>query len=84
MHRLFFATLPLLYQIVDLIEFVSYQVVCEWSGTLAAYISAVSARFVIFCTVLWPDREHCADYAASSTILRGRKPSLEVLTWLQR
>jgi hypothetical protein len=34
--------------------------------------------------LLWTDREHCADYAASSAMLRGRKSSLGVLTWLQR
>ena len=51
---------------------------------MMGYIGGQRKICDFFVRVLWPDREHCADYAASSTMLRGRKPSLEVLTWLQR
>jgi len=44
----------------------------------------VSARFVIFCTGTWTDREHSYSHAASSRMLRGRNPSLGMLTSLQR
>ena len=44
----------------------------------------VSSRFVTFCTVLWTDHERPWRHAASSMVLRGRKPSLRMLIALQR
>ena len=44
----------------------------------------VSSRFVTFCTVLWTDHEPPWRHAASSMVLRGRKPSLMMLIALQR
>ena len=44
----------------------------------------VNSRFVTFCTVLWTDHERPWRHAASSMVLRGRKPSFRMLIALQR
>ena len=43
-----------------------------------------SARFVIFCTLTWTKHERHADYAASSMMFKGRKPSPDMVAWVQR
>jgi hypothetical protein len=43
-----------------------------------------SARFVIFCTLTWTKRERHTDYAASSMMFKGRKPSPDMVAWVQR